>query len=121
MGQNIGAKNRERVNKSFWYCLLFGAVLGGLAGYITFFTGRFWLGLVIGFSATAAIDYGMSRMFFVAQFMWVNGIVSVLGHALHAYGYPIFGSLSSVLFTLGFRILWMQLIYPLASVSFGCS
>ena len=113
MGQNIGAEQPERVKKSFWYCLGLGSVIGGLFGYLTILTGRFTLGLVVGFGATAAIEYGLIRMFYVAQFMWVNGIVNVLGSSLHAYGYPFFGSISSILFTLGFRIFWMQLIYPM--------
>ena len=54
----------------------------------------------------------MLRMQYVAQFMFINGAVNVLGSTLHAFGYPFFGSLSSLLFTLGFRSFWMQLIYP---------
>jgi Na+-driven multidrug efflux pump len=44
--------------------------------------------------------------------MFVNGANSVLTHSLQAYGYPVFSSINSIVFTLGFRIVWMQLIYP---------
>ncbi len=112
MGQNIGAEKKDRVLKSFFYCLTFGTLIGGAFGLTTYLTGRFWLGLVVGFSSTAAIEYGMVRMFYVSQFMFVNGINTVLTHALQAYGYPFFGSINSIFFTLIFRIIWMQGIYP---------
>lgn len=112
MGQNIGAQNKERVKKSFWWCLGFGMILGGAVGIVTFLTGRLWMGLMVGFSSTAAIEYGMIRMQYVSTVMFVSGANSVLGHALQAYGYPAFQSVSSILFTLGFRVLWMQWIYP---------
>ncbi len=112
MGQNIGAEQRERVKKSFRCCLIFSMLITGAMGYLTYLTGRFWLGLVIGFDSVVAIEYGMLRMFYVSQFMFVSAANTVFTHALQAYGYPYFGSISSILFTLGFRVVWMQLIYP---------
>ncbi len=112
MGQNIGAEKKERVLKSFFYCLVFSMLIGGAFGFATYLTGRFLIGLIVGFSATAAIEYGMIRMFYVAQFMFINGSNNVLTHALQAYGYPLFGSVNSIFFTLIFRIIWMQGIYP---------
>lgn len=112
MGQNIGANDKERVKKSFWYCLGYGFLIVGGMGVLVYLTGEVWLGLVLGRDAEAAIEYGMIRMFYVTLFLFVHVINNVLLHALQAYGYPFFGSISSILFTLGFRIFWMQLIYP---------
>jgi Na+-driven multidrug efflux pump len=112
MGQNIGACNKERVKKSFWYCLGFGFLITAAFGTFFHLTGRFWLGLILGKSAQAAIDYGMIRLFVVTQFTFISLVNNVLLHALQAYGYPFFGSISSIFFTLGFRVLWMQLLYP---------
>jgi len=112
MGQNIGAENQDRVKKSFWYCLGLGVSIAAVVGFLAYLSGEFWLGLILGTSSHEAIGYGMIRMFYLTQFLFINLANSVLLHALQAYGYPIFGSVSSIAFTLGFRILWMQLIYP---------
>lgn len=112
MGQNIGAEQKDRVKKSFWYCLSFGVVIALTIGTFLHLSGKLWLSLILGSSATVAISYGMIRLFYITQFMFISLINNVLLHALQAYGYPFFGSISSIVFTLGFRILWMQVIFP---------
>jgi len=112
MGQNIGAEQPDRTRRSLLYCLLFSVGIGGAIGLLLHFTGEFWLGLIIGFSSTSAIEYGMIRSFWVTQFMFICAVNAVLSHALQAYGYPFFSSINSIVFTLGFRIIWMQGIYP---------
>jgi Na+-driven multidrug efflux pump len=112
MGQNIGAKQPERTRRSLLYCLLFGVGIGGMIGFLLHVTGEFWIGLVIGFSSTTAIEFGLIRSFWITQFMFIQATNAVLSHALQAYGYPLFSSINSIVFTLGFRIVWMQGIYP---------
>ncbi len=112
MGQNIGAKNPDRVKKSFWYMLLFNLLISGSLGILFCITGRFWLGIIVGRSATAAIEYGLIRMFYVTFFAFISAANQTLSHALQAFGYPMFTSISNIAFTLGFRTVWMQFIYP---------
>ena len=112
MGQNIGAKNTDRVKRSFWYLIGFNILISGTLGILAYFSGRFWLGIILGASAKAAIDYGMSRMFHVTLFIFIHAISAVLTHALQAFGYPLLTSITNVAFNLGFRVLWMQLVYP---------
>lgn len=113
MGQNIGAQKPKRVFGSFWRCMAFGTLIGGGVGFLVTLTGRWGMGLILGFSATTAIEYGQGYLFYIEQFKFINAITSVLVHALQAYGYPVFGSINAIVFTLGFRILWMQWIYPM--------
>jgi len=112
IGQNLGAQNRERVKKSFWYILGLSALISGALGVFLFLSGRFWMGLIVGASEKAAIDYGMQRAFFVVLFTFVSAISMVLSRSLQAFGYPLFTSISNIVFTLFFRIFWMQVIYP---------
>ena len=84
MGQNIGAQKAERVRKTFWYCLIFAITVGGAIGLLMYLTGTFWVGLVIGRSSAAAIEYAMIRMFFVSLFSFLYSIIQVLGSAEHA-------------------------------------
>ncbi len=112
MGQNIGAGNIARTKRSFWFPLGFNVLISGTLGVFFYLTGRFWLGMIVGRAATAAIDYGMQRLFYVTLFTFIAAINATLSHALQAFGYPLFTSITNIAFTLGFRILWMQLIYP---------
>lgn len=111
LGQNIGAKNPERVRKSFWYLLGLNILITGSLGVVMYLTGRFWIGVILGASAGVAIDYGMRRMFFVTLFSFIAATNKVLSHALQAFGYPMFTSISNIAFTLGFRVLWMQTVF----------
>jgi len=112
MGQNIGARNPDRVKKSFWYTLSFNLLISGSLGILFCLTGRFWLGIIVGRSATVAIEYGLIRMFYVTFFVFIYAANQTLSHALQAFGYPMFTSISNIAFTLGFRTVWMQFIYP---------
>ncbi|MBR2354363.1 MAG: MATE family efflux transporter [Clostridia bacterium] len=113
MGQNIGAEQPSRVRRSLLWCFVFSVGIGGAVGLAVHLTGEFWTGLIVGFSSTKAIEYAMVRSFWVTQLMFINGANAVSSHALQAYGYPVFTSINSIVFTLGFRVLWMQVFYPM--------
>lgn len=114
VGQNVGAKNVARVKKSFWLCLLYNFLITGTLGVLACLTGEFWIGIVVGRSAEAAIAYGMVRMRHVAMFMFVNAVSVVLTRTMNAFGYPIFTSITNIIINLGFRVLWMQFVYPIS-------
>lgn len=113
IGQNLGAKNKERVIKSFWSLLWLNIAISGSIGVLLCLTGRFSIGLIVGSDATEAINYGMSRMIHVTLFTFVNAVNVVISHAFQAFGYPVFTSISNIFFTLVLRVFWMQFIYPL--------
>lgn len=112
MGQNIGAKNHSRVKRSFWSFLLISTLISGIVGLLLYCFCEVLLGIVVGTSAVTAISYGKIRMFYMAQFVFLNAIINVISHAMMAYGYPLFSSVKSIIFTLGFRVIWMQILYP---------
>lgn len=112
LGQNIGAKQPERVKQSFWLLLGFNFLITGTLGVLFYVSGRFWLGVILGSAEASAIEYGMIRLFYVCLFIFVLAINNILSHALQAFGYPLFTSITRVSFTLGFRVLWMLLVYP---------
>ena len=113
IGQNIGAQKVDRVKKSFWLCLLYGTLLAGSLGVLTYLSGEFWLGIILGRSAAAAIEYGMLRLFYVILFVFLYAISNVLTGALKSFGYPMLTSITNIFFNLGFRVFWMMCIYPL--------
>ncbi len=112
MGQNIGAKNVDRVRKTFWLCIFYNTLITGSLGVLTYLTGEFWLGIIVGAAATEAIHYGMLRLFYVILFVFIHAISSILISSMKAFGYPMLASITNIAFNLGFRVLWMQLVYP---------
>ena len=113
MGQNIGAKNVDRVRKTFRLCLIYNVLISGLFGYLSYLTGRFWLGIIVGMKAKEAIDFGMIRLSYVLQVVFINAIGNTLINAMKAFGYPMLTSITNVVINLGFRVIWMQYVYPL--------
>ena len=111
MGQNIGARKIDRVHLSTRYCLILSAIANGVVGVTLFLTGRFWLGFILP-DDPAAVNYAMVRMMYVSAFYIVAGINGVLGHAIQAFGYPLYSTVSSITFIFGCRVAWMWWVYP---------
>ena len=115
IGQNIGAKKPDRVKKAFWQCMLITFLFGGTVGAVTFFTGRFWLGLIVGFDNEIAITFGLVRMSCTSLFYFIACINNIYGSALQAYGYSSVSAINSIFSVFIFRIIWMQGFYPLCA------
>ena len=120
IGQNIGARNPERVKKSFWTIILTSLLITGTIGLLLTLSGEFWLKLVLGSATsknlTVSLEHGIIRMHHVTLFMFLYAMNTVLSHALQAFGYPSLASITNIAFNLVFRVLWMTFIYPLNPV-----
>ena len=111
IGQNLGANKPDRVRNSLLHILWIGAMLTLLCGTLLVLTAPMWLRLFLG-NDTVAIEYALTRARIMLQFQFISTTVSVLSQALHAFGYPIFGTLNAIVWILGFRTFWMNFIYP---------
>ena len=111
IGQNLGANKPDRVRDSLLHILWIGAALTLLCGTLLVLAAPMWLKLFLG-NDTVAIEYALTRTRIMLQFQFISTIVAVLSQALHAFGYPIFGTLNSIVWILGFRTFWMTFIYP---------
>ena len=112
MGQNIGAQKPDRVKKSFYQCMIITALIGGSVGVLAFLTGRFWLGLIVGFEEEIAITFGLVRMSCTSLFYFIACMNNVFGSALQAHGYSSISAVNSIVCVFVFRIIWMQFYYP---------
>ena len=112
IGQNIGAMKPDRVNKSFWQCMLITTLFGGTVGAVAFLSGHFWLGLIVGFDNEVAITFGLVRMSCTSLFYIIACINNIFGSSLQAYGYSSISAINSIFSVFVFRIIWMQGIYP---------
>lgn len=111
MGQNIGAQKPDRVKKSFFYCIFFSAAITLAYSLTLYFTGDFWLGFILTDDAMA-YEYAYMRMQCVLMIYAISAINGCCSHAIQAFGYPLYGSLTSIISVFGFRMLWMNFIYP---------
>ena len=110
IGQNIGAKNPDRVRDSFLNILWIGVSLTLICGTLLRLTAPIWLKLFL--DDPVAIEYALIRTRIMLQFQFISTTVSVFTQAVQAFGYPIFGKLNSVVWILGFRTFGMNVIYP---------
>ena len=109
-GQNLGAKKYDRVKKSIFYNIAIGATLGVIFGVVATVFSRQLLSLYV--SEAEAIKYGQTRMMYTLLPFFVNSLNAIIGHTVQAFGYSSFSSANSIISVLGFRVLWMQFVYP---------
>ncbi len=117
MGQNIGAQKTDRVKKSFFYCLSLGALLTLIPSLLLYVTGDFWLGFILTDDASA-YEYAYMRMRCVLLIYAISAISNCCSHAIQSFGYPFYGTAASLVSVFGFRMIWMQFIYPYFAPSF---
>ena len=112
MGQNMGAGNRERVLKIRKCAYALFGLTTAVISIVCYIFGRQLFSLIIPGEAEA-IEFAMTRFFFVAMAMLMHGFLTVNNGSLQAFGYTMFQMLVNLIGTCGFRIAWMWFIYPL--------
>ena len=110
MGQNIGAEKPDRVRKSLWYNTGLLLAINTVVSLSVLLTNEYWIHIFLK-NDTAAVEYALIRndMLMIASvFAAMN---AVLGAAIQAFGYPIWSTVNSVVWVLGFRAVWMATVY----------
>ena len=111
MGQNIGAGKPERVRASLFHNIWMCLALCLPISFLEWALGPLWLQIFLG-QDTEAIGYAMIRVAILNSCTFFLLMNTVLGHAIQAFGYPVFSTINAVTWVLGFRIFWMAVIYP---------
>jgi len=111
IGQNIGARNPERIKKIFRMAIILGFIIGLVIGLGLFSIGRPILTLFVG-DNSLAVEYGLIRMQFILAFYFIAGMNSALGTAIQAFGYSFLNMTNSIVSVLILRVFWMLFIYP---------
>jgi Na+-driven multidrug efflux pump len=112
VGQNVGARQYRRANKTVWICQSCALVLGVVLGLLLYTFGETLLGIYISDSAEA-IRYGMIRFSRVALFYFILGALDVSTGGLRGYGQSFGPMLVSVLGICGIRVLWVLTIFQI--------
>lgn len=110
IGQNLGARKKDRVFRSFLYtCLLSLTVTSVLAFGIYAFKEPLLSIFVAG--DVSAITRGAVRLKYVALFYIIAQLP--LSSAIQSFGHPTLQTAINVASVLGLRTLWMQVFYPM--------
>jgi putative MATE family efflux protein len=112
ISQNLGAKKYDRVKRSLFHSIWLAVLLGTVIGNFFLLTGRFWLRIFVTDDPVAA-DFGMIRVSCILTCYGIFGASNALDHFLRSFGYSFINSLTNLLWVLGFRLFWMNVIYPL--------
>ena len=110
IGQNVGAKQYDRVKKIVWICLGCVAVVGLGMGTLIYSFGESLLSIYITDSAEA-ISWGLVRLSIIAQFYFICGLMDVSTGALRGMGASVSPMIISVLGVCGIRIGWIMTIF----------
>lgn len=110
VGQNMGARQLDRVKKTLWICLGCVTVVGLTAGTGAYLMGEKLLGIYIT-DSQEAIGYGMIRLAYICLPYFLCGLMDASTGALRGMGASIAPMLISVLGVCGFRIWWIFNIF----------
>lgn len=109
-GQNVGARQYDRVKKILWTCLGCVAFTGAALGALGYIFGRPLLGIYITDSAKA-IEYGLVRLSYICAMYFICGVMDVSTGALRGMGASLVPMIISVLGVCGIRLLWIATVF----------
>ena len=110
IGQNVGARQYDRVKKIVWICLGLVMVVGLAMGTAICAFGEGLLSIYITDSAEA-ISWGLVRMSIICRFYFLCGLMDVSTGALRGMGASVSPMIISVLGVCGIRIGWIATIF----------
>ena len=109
-GQNVGAKQYDRVKKILWTCLGCVSVTGLVLGLAMYAMGPQLLSIYITDSAQA-IEYGLVRMSYICAVYFLCGMMDVSTGALRGMGASMVPMIISILGVCGIRLLWIGTVF----------
>lgn len=112
IGQNMGAKNYDRLRKIMWTCLGCVTVAGLVFGNAAYLAGDKLLGIYIT-DMPEAIPYGLLRMSFLAAPYFLCGTMDVMTGALRGAGRSVSAMIITIAGVVGIRIVWIFTIFQI--------
>lgn len=110
-GQNLGAKNTDRVKKTIRICLILGVLINVPLSFLLYAFNEPILSIFVPGDA-AAIAFAQYRLRHILLLYGMCIVTSVLGSTIQSFGYTTISSLNSIICVLVFRAVWMTFVYP---------
>ncbi|MCF0112122.1 MAG: MATE family efflux transporter [Erysipelotrichaceae bacterium] len=108
--QNIGAKNYGSVKRIMWVTMILDCFSALSVGFLAWYFGRFFLSFYT--SDPSVIEYGIERLFWVAMFLALNGVLDVFINSLRGMGNSTVPTLIMIVGIVGIRLAWLWLYFP---------
>ena len=112
VGQNVGARQYRRANKTVWLCQGCVIVVDLTIAILFNVFGEFLLGIYIS-DSPEAIACGMLRLVYMMQPYFLFGLLDVSTGALRGYGRSLGPMIVSVLGICGLRLVWISTVFQL--------
>lgn len=109
VGQHVGARKYERLNRVIFACVGMTVVAGAVMGALVLGFGRPLLGFFV--DESAAIDYGMLRMSIIVTTYFLCGIMEVGCGVLRGMGKTFLPMIVSLAGACAFRVLWILTVF----------
>lgn len=109
IGQNHGAHNYKRIDKTVGYCLVLAVAMGLVVGNLAAMFGRQLLGLYT--DDPVVIEYGLKRMQIMCRLYFLVGLMDVMCGAMRGLGCAFAPMAVSLAGACGFRILWLYTFF----------
>ena len=110
-GQNYGAGECKRVDKTLIYCLCFVTITGLVLGNLAYYFGHPLVSIYN--SDEAVIQQGILRMSYIARTYALCGIMHTMVGSLRGLGYSVVPMIVSLIGACGFRIVWIFTIFQM--------
>ncbi len=112
IGQNAGAQQYGRIKKIFAVCIGCVTAVGVTLGTAAYLTAPYLLKFYITDSAEA-IQYGVTRMFYICVPYFACGMMDVATGALRGLGASFLPMVVTILGVCGLRIAWIYTIFQI--------
>ena len=112
VGQNVGAGNKKRVQKSILYCAIISVTVSVLLTQSIFLFRNQILGIYLPNDAVA-VSVAVKRMKCVILFYPIAALASIFTNTIQAFGHSSVTMICNMCTDLVFRIAWLWFVYPI--------
>ncbi|MGF0064452.1 MATE family efflux transporter [Lachnospiraceae bacterium SGI.085] len=109
MGQNLGARKKDRVKKSYLICLFYSFMVGLVVGLLLVLFGHQFLSLFA--NDEAVIEAGMERLMVMGLAYCISAFMDCTTAATRALGKTVFPTIVMILGSCVFRIVWIYTVF----------
>ena len=109
MGQNLGARKKDRVKKSYLICLFYSFMVGFVVGLLLVLFGHQFLSLFA--NDAAVIEAGMERLMVMGLAYCISAFMDCTTAATRALGKTVFPTIVMILGSCVFRIVWIYTVF----------
>ena len=114
-GQNLGAKEIKRVQKTCYYCLALVLIIGIPLCLVCYAFGEPLLGIFLSddnaANKQAILEFGMRRMFYTTIFYFLCGTMEVMSGMLRGLGASTTSMIVSLIGACAMRVVWVYTIF----------